>query len=101
MRQKESFYEIGNSMWNIPELKKFKALLPKHPHSASFELEHSFQSIGHKILVWNVYQLNLKDANRSMILLAIDDITEHKLFQLQLKESEENFALSLPMHLIS
>ena len=91
------FYEIGNSMWNIPELKKkFKALLPKHPHSASFELEHSFQSIGHKILVWNVYQLNLKDANRSMILLAIDDITEHKLFQLQLKESEEKFRTITP-----
>ncbi|MBK9332417.1 MAG: PAS domain S-box protein [Ignavibacteria bacterium] len=91
------FYEIGNSMWNIPELKKqFKVLLPKNPHSASFELEHSFQNIGHKILVWNVYQLNLKDENRSMILLAIDDITEYKLFQLQLKESEEKFRTITP-----
>ena len=91
------FYEIGNSMWNIPVLKKqFKALLPKNSHSTSFELEHSFQNVGHKILVWNVYQLNLKEADRSMILLAIDDITEHKLFQLQLKESEEKFRTITP-----
>jgi two-component system, chemotaxis family, CheB/CheR fusion protein len=87
--------ELGNNQWNLPELERqlIKALQNKNLPIINFEVAHEFPSIGHKIVLLNAQRLTLKQGKESMILLAIQDITERKQIEMQVKDSEERFRL--------
>lgn len=79
-------YKLGNGQWDIPDLKKLlEDILPKNTFFKGFEVAHNFPSIGHKIMILNARQIHFKknDATArifpSIILLAIEDITEMML----------------------
>ena len=88
--ENRSIYELENHLWAIPELMKLlDEIIPQRTRLENFEVEHDFPSIGHKTMLLNARQIN-QDGNKSkMILLAIEDITERKQAERQIRELNE------------
>ncbi|MFH1644953.1 MAG: PAS domain-containing protein, partial [Candidatus Omnitrophota bacterium] len=81
-------YELGNKQWNIPALKRLlEKLLPKNKVLENFEVEHTFEHIGHKVMSLNARRIVSCGAKNQFILLAIDDITMRKEFENKLKQA--------------
>jgi two-component system CheB/CheR fusion protein len=71
-------YDLGNGQWNIPALQKLlNEILPKNNLFDNYEIEHTFPSIGHRIMLLNARKF-YKDKDGENILLAIEDITDRK-----------------------
>jgi PAS domain S-box-containing protein len=69
-------YDLGNRQWDIPRLRLLlENILPQNTYFDDFEVEHTFPSIGHKIMMLNARQINQEEIGKRMILLAIEDIT--------------------------
>jgi len=80
-------YEFNNSHWNIPKLKEFlEDVIPRNTHFNGFELAHKFDGIGEKVLLLNGRQVTQKTNQQQFILLAIEDITEHRQAEKLLEE---------------
>jgi PAS domain-containing protein len=84
--EKKIVYELGNGQWDIPDLRKLlENILPKNTFFKGFEVAHNFPAIGQKVMILNARQIhfNKNDAAAklfpSIILLAIEDITEMML----------------------
>lgn len=85
-------YNLGNSQWDIPKLRTLlEDILPKDRKFANFEVDHVFSSIGHRIMLLNARRIHHEGTNRELVLLAIEDITERKQLENELKDSEERF----------
>jgi PAS domain S-box-containing protein len=85
-------YDLGNKQWDIPKLREFlEEVLPEKEAFDDFEVDHTFQDIGHKIMLLNARQIYRKNISAKMILLAIEDITERKQLESLLEESEERY----------
>lgn len=69
-------YDLGNGQWDIPALRKLlNEILPKNNVFDNYEIEHTFPTIGNKIMLLNARKF-IKDGEN--ILLAIEDITDRK-----------------------
>ena len=78
-----SIFALGNGQWNIPQLRSLlEEILPQNNQIDNFEVEHTFENIGRKTMLVNACKV-LRANNHEMILLAISDITERKLFESQ------------------
>lgn len=85
-------YELGNGQWNIPHLRVLlDDILPKNDTVDDYEIEHKFESIGHKTMLLNARKIREKKTDQPIILLAIEDITERKRLEDLLTESEERY----------
>jgi two-component system, chemotaxis family, CheB/CheR fusion protein len=86
-----SLYKLGNNEWNIPPLRELlEEIIPKNNQFHDFEVETTFPSIGHKIMVLNAHRIVLASKNEALIVLAINDVTEvRKLaFEVVMKKKE-------------
>jgi two-component system CheB/CheR fusion protein len=78
-----SIFELGNGQWNIPQLRSLlEKVLPESNQIDNFEVEHVFDRIGRKTMLFNARKIRRTD-DMEMILLVIQDITERKLFEKQ------------------
>ncbi|MBI5676006.1 MAG: PAS domain S-box protein [Nitrospirae bacterium] len=85
-------YDLGNEQWNIPHLRVLlEDILPKNNTVDNFEIEHNFESIGKKTMLLNACKIREKKNALPIILLAIEDITEHKRLEGLLTESEKRY----------
>ena len=95
-------HDLGNKQWDIPELLiRLREILPEKRVMENYEIEHEFRGIGYRCMNLNARQLNVpkKAAGKTaagvigeeLILLAIEDITERKRLQKELKESKERY----------
>lgn len=100
---------LGNGQWNIPKLLQLlQEIVPKNKVVADFEVEHTFSHIGPRIMLLSASQLRVPrqiaaiitakaigesegEGDEELILLAIEDVTERKRLQKELKDSEERF----------
>jgi PAS domain S-box-containing protein len=88
-------YDLGNRQWNIPRLRTlFEEILPISTQFDNFQVDHDFPIIGRKIMLLNARRIYRKDIGTQMILLAIEDITEHKRREEELKKLSEELARS-------
>ncbi len=76
------FYEIGNSQWNIPTLKRLlEDIIPQDTFIKGLEIVRDFPLIGRKIMILSARQIYFKE-NVSLklfpplIFLTIEDVTE-------------------------
>jgi two-component system CheB/CheR fusion protein len=70
------FYEIGRRQWDIPGLRQLlEEILPKNTRFDDFRVEHDFPAVGHKALLLNARRIALDNQGRSLILLAMEDVT--------------------------
>jgi PAS domain-containing protein len=71
-------YELGNGLWDIPDLRRLLGEVLPEKHFQEFQVEHVFPHLGQKTLLLNARQIQAKDGDVPLILLAIEDITERK-----------------------
>ncbi|NJD78841.1 MAG: PAS domain-containing protein [Candidatus Methanoperedens sp.] len=73
-------YDIGNKQWDIPRLRELlEKIIPKDTQFKNFEVEHVFPGIGRKVMLLNARRIYQEGEGTERILLAIEDITGHKL----------------------
>jgi PAS domain S-box-containing protein len=82
-------YDLGNGQWDIPALRRLlEEVLPDNSVFNGFEVEHRFQSIGHRIMLVNARRLN----HSQLILLGIHDVTAQTRAQRELRTSRHHLA---------
>lgn len=83
-------YDLGNRQWDIPKLKELlEGILPQNSVLNDFEVEHSFETIGRKIMHLNARRIYRKATQTQLILLAIEDVTEREYYKRHLEEIVE------------
>ncbi|MFW6028426.1 MAG: sensor histidine kinase [bacterium] len=79
-------YALGDGQWDIPELRSLLAdIAPQHAVMDAFEVERDFAVIGRRTMVLNARKLFYEDNGHTTILLAIEDITERRAMERELK----------------
>lgn len=72
-------YNVGNGQWDIPALRKLlENVLPQNTRIEDFLVEHDFPGIGHRRMILNARKIAHDDPKKQLILLAMEDVTEHK-----------------------
>lgn len=72
-------YDLGNGQWNIPKLKELlEEIIPRNAHVTEFEVAHTFPGIGEKVMLVNARRLIRKLNSEHLILMAMEDVTEHR-----------------------
>ena len=91
-------YDLGNRQWDIPRLKELlEDILPGNTVFNDFEVEHSFEDIGRKIMHLNARRI-YKEANQTqLIMLAIEDVTERENYKRHLEEIVQERTAELSM----
>ena len=85
-------YELGNGQWDIVKLRTLlEGILPTNASFHDYEVEHEFPAIGPKIMLLNAHRVHREGNQTDLILLAIEDITERKRVEEELRESEQRF----------
>src|SRR6202162_3891060 len=85
-------YDLGNGQWDIPQL---RTLLPQvlgnsHPVE-DFEVEHAFPALGRRTMLLNARRFAPDGDDADLVLLAIEDNTDHKRAEAALKDSEVRY----------
>ena len=71
-------YELGNGQWDIPDLRTLlEDIVPKSSVFDDFELEHTFPSIGRRVMLLNARKLQAGH-HGELLVLAMGDVTERK-----------------------
>ena len=82
-------FDIGNKQWDIPKLRNLLGnITDNHTFIKDYEVEQNFEKIGKKILLLNAKEIT-NENDKSLILLAMEDITEQKEFERELIKSKE------------
>jgi len=85
-----SIYDLGNRQWDIPQLRELlEDILPRNFTFKDFEVEHSFETIGRKIMHLNARRIYRDSKQTQMILLSIEDVTEREYYKRHLEELVE------------
>jgi signal transduction histidine kinase/CheY-like chemotaxis protein len=88
--QGQYLYDLGRGQWNIPRLiHLLQEVLPQQREVCDFELEHDFPGVGHKRLLLNARQIYQSRPGSSLILLAIEDVTQRRQDEKAVHENEE------------
>ena len=72
-------YDLGNGQWNQPRLRELigNALFRSQPFY-DFEIDHEFPHIGRRAARLNGRRIPFPQAERKMLLLSIEDVTERR-----------------------
>lgn len=85
-------YELGERQWDIPALRPLlETIIPQKSGFQNFEVKHTFPGIGEKVMLLNAQMVMQQPHRQEMILLVIEDITEHRQVQRLLEEREAWF----------
>lgn len=80
-------YDLGNRQWDIPKLRTLlEDILPSVTVFNDYEVEHNFLNIGRRTILLNAREIFRKDIGSNIILLAMEDITERKQMEAQVRE---------------
>ena len=83
-------YDLGNRQWNIPKLRELlENILPENARFHDFKVEHTFETIGCKIMHLNARRIYSGCDQNYLILLAIEDVTEREYYKKHFKELVE------------
>jgi two-component sensor histidine kinase len=79
-------YALGDGQWDIPELRSQLAdIAPHHAVMDAFEVERDFAVIGRRTMLLNARKVFYEEKGHTTILLAIEDITERRAMERDLK----------------
>jgi two-component system CheB/CheR fusion protein len=92
-------YDLGNGQWNIPKLRELlENILPANATFRDFEVTHEFEHVGRKVMLLNASEIFNPNAQARMILLAIEDVTDRKQAEEELRTTNaelQHFAYAL------
>jgi len=85
-------YSLSDHAWDIPSLRELlEEIIPQNAHFNDFEVEHEFPVIGRRRMLLNARRIYREGQGTDMILLALEDITDHKRSEEALKISETRY----------
>ena len=85
-------FELGGGDWNFPKLHELIGLVISANQTFNdVEVEHEFGIIGHRCMLLNGRKLLRGNGHPTLILLAIEDISERKHGEHALRESEAQY----------
>ncbi|RYY67626.1 MAG: PAS domain S-box protein [Chitinophagaceae bacterium] len=94
-------FELCHQQWNIQELREFLYdTVLKQTGSARLVFTHTFAGLGEKTLALNACRVARRSQGEEIVLLAMEDLTEHKAAARMLAEREEwirNMANNAPV----
>lgn len=81
------FFNLNNGQWDIPKLRTLLEGIKFGGSFQDFEVRQDFSRLGQRIMILNASRVHREEDGTSMILLAIEDVTEkvrawEELFQL-------------------
>jgi len=81
-------YTLGDGQWDIPELKVLlEKILPQHSVMEGYEVQQDFSGLGRRAMLLNARQVFYAEEDaRTLILLGIQDVTERRAAEQELKE---------------
>ncbi len=80
------FYKLGNGQWNIPALRTLlENILSEEKTITGFEIKQEFPFMGERTMLLNASRIFRPGNTEQLILLAIEDITERKKLEAELK----------------
>ena len=80
----------GHPPMGYPQVKEIaEGFLPQNTSFHDFEVEHEFETIGHKIMYLNAQRIYDQGNQPQYILLAIEDVTEREYYKKHLEELVE------------
>src|SRR6266702_3627887 len=80
-------YTLGDGQWNIPELRLLlEKIVPQDAVMEEYEVEQDFFGIGQRTMLLNARKVFYEGNSHTTILLAIEDITERRAKERELKE---------------
>ena len=86
-----SFFEIEKQQWNIPELKKqLKEIVSKKESFKNIEITSKFAALGERTLIYNSMRMDVSTNSKNQILLALEDITDRRIAEKDLKVAHES-----------
>jgi len=86
------FCELGNHQWDVPRLRELlEEVLPRNSAFNDFEVHHQFDGIGHRAMLLNGRRLFRRGDGVEFILVAIEDVTEHRNADQALSVSETRY----------
>ena len=75
--ENRSIFELGDSQWDIPELRKFlEDIIPHDNEFEGYEVEHEFPGIGRRKMSLNARRIRQSEDHPAMILVSFKDVTE-------------------------
>jgi PAS domain S-box-containing protein len=84
-------YDLGNGQWGIPHLRTLlEEILPKEKMFRDFEIDHDFPLLGRRVMLLNARKLLRQSNGSEHVLLAIEDITERKRIEDELRRTTED-----------
>ncbi|MBA2271738.1 MAG: response regulator [Chthoniobacterales bacterium] len=82
-------YELGNGQWDIPALRTLlEDVIPTSSVFNDFELEHTFPSIGRRVMLLNGRKLRA-GSHAELLVLAMEDVTERRRAEEQVAKAKE------------
>lgn len=85
-------YDLNHKQWDIPKLRELlEDLLPENTYIHGYEIVHNFQGIGEKSMILNARRITQKIQGEQLVLLAIEDVTEHKRAEQIIRDRETWF----------
>ncbi|MEO5890369.1 MAG: chemotaxis protein CheB [Ferruginibacter sp.] len=85
-------YELGDRQWDLPDLRfMLENIIPKKERFSDYEITGYFPNIGERIMLLNALELKEEAGSERLILLTIGDITEKRIAENKLFESEKKF----------
>jgi two-component sensor histidine kinase len=83
-------YDLGTGAWNNAALRQLlERIVPEHGVMDDFEIEQDFPVIGHKIMLLNARKVFYESDTSTTLLLAIEDVTERRRIEKQLRDINE------------
>ena len=83
---------LGGKGWKTPRLRQLLSnVIAEDQELKDFEVEHDFPELGHRIMLLNAQQIRWQDTMPKALLLSIDDVTERRTLERELRQSEERY----------
>jgi two-component sensor histidine kinase len=80
-------YALGNGQWNIPELRLLlEKIGPQHAAMEDYEVQLDFSGLGRRAMLLNARQVFYRGNARTLILLAIEDVTDRRAREREMSE---------------
>ncbi len=85
-------YELVQGEWDLPRLRTLlEELLPQNHEFKDVEVEHAFPEIGLRVMRLNARRVRKPDDHSELILLAIEDVTDARIAQRRVRDSEQRY----------
>jgi chemotaxis protein methyltransferase CheR len=80
-------YALGDGEWNIPEFRSLlETIVPQDAVMEAYEVDREFVGIGRRTMLLNARKVFFEENSHTTILLAIEDITERRAAEREMKD---------------